>query len=154
MSIRSLTPRVLLAVAAIAASACFRAETPTGPSLPASNSGVVHVVGLNASPGSLGLTRWATGEPLGPVEVTPGASVEMMRWNTRVQGAMFIVFVPIAEQPHFKAVAQVEYNLVAVPAGRADEISPIVRVTRDASGVVTATTDRPDVIELGRVSPM
>jgi hypothetical protein len=67
---------------------------------------------------------------------------------------MFIVFVPIADQPHFKAVAQVEYNLVSVPASRADEISAVVRVTRDASGVVTATTDRPDVIELGRVAPM
>ena len=78
----------------------------------------------------------------------------MMRWNMRVQGTMFIVFVPIAEQPHFKAVAQVEYNVVSVPASKTDEISPVVRVTRDASGVVTATTDRPDVIEIGRVTPM
>jgi hypothetical protein len=78
----------------------------------------------------------------------------MMRWNTRVQGTMFIVFVPIAEQPHFKAVAQVEYNVVSVPASKTDEISPVVRVALDASGAVTATTDRPDVIEIGRVTSM
>ena len=62
--------------------------------------------------------------------------------------------MPIAEQPHYKAVAQVEYNVVSVPASKTDEISPVVRVTRDASGTVTATTDRPDVIEIGRVTPM
>jgi hypothetical protein len=67
---------------------------------------------------------------------------------------MFIVFVPIAEQPHFRSVAQVEYNVVSVPGSKTDEVSPVVRVTRDASGVVTATTDRPDVIEIGRVTPM
>jgi hypothetical protein len=154
MRVRTLAARAFPAVLAIAATACFRSETPTGPSLPASNSGVVHVVGQNASPASLGLTRWTTGQALGPVEVAPGSTVEMMRWNTRVQGTMFIVFVPIAEQPHFRAVAQVEYSVVSVPASRTDEVSPVVRVALDAAGAVTATTDRPDVIEIGRVSPM
>lgn len=154
MRVRTLTGSAAAVLFAAAASACFRTETPTGPSLPSSSSGIVHVVGLNTSPDALGLTRWATGEFLGPVEVAPGGTVEMMRWNTLVQGAMFIVFVPIAEQPHFKAVAQVDYNVVSVPASKSDEIFPVVRVTRDASGAVTATTDRPDVIEIGRVTPM
>jgi hypothetical protein len=154
MRVRTLAAPTLAAALALAASACFKSETPTGPSLPASNSGVVHVVGQNVSGGALGLTRWATGEPLGPVEVAPGGTVEMMRWNTRVQGTMFIVFAPIAEQPHFKAVAQVEYNVLSVPASKTDEISPVVRVARDPSGAVLATTDRPDVIEIGRVTPM
>ncbi len=150
MTPRSL-PRALAATAfALAASGCFRSETPTGPSLPASTSGVVHVVGQNASPGSLGLTSWSGG--LYPASVEPGGSVEMMRWNVLVQGASFIVFEPIAEQPHFRAVATVGYNVVSVPTSARDEVSPVVRVSRDGSGAVTAVSDRPDVVEIVRVT--
>jgi hypothetical protein len=153
MSVRSLTPRLLVAILAIAASACFQSETPTGPAAaPPSNSGPVHVIGLNTASAPLGLTRYNNGGY--PVEVAPSGSVEMMRWNTRVQGTMFIVFEPIAAQPYFKALAQVEYNVLTVPLSPADEISATVRVARDSSGTVTAASEKPDVVEIVRVSPM
>jgi hypothetical protein len=153
MRVRTLAAPTLAAVLALAASACFKYETPTGPSLAPSSNGIVHLVGLNTSSGSIGLNRYKSGEILSIVEVTPGTSVEMMQWNTLVTGARFIIFAPFPAPQSFRAVAEVEYNILAVPPKTDDVVAP-VRVSLDASGAATVVSDRPDVVQILRVTPM
>ena len=90
---------------------------------------------------------------IGPVAVKPGESIEMKKWNFAVTGDHFFVFQPVAAQPAWKVIADVTFNVRNLPTSTTAEISATVRVTANASGIVTAVSERPDVIEIVSVTP-
>lgn len=142
---------LLVPVLPILLSGCTSSETPTEPS----SSATVHLVGQNASASTIGLHKWTGGETLVPVEVLPGSSVEFQRWHTvgQVHGATLFVFLPSTSGPFpFSLWAQVEYDLAIPSDARANALTVNVRVSIDPSGSLSATSDRPDVFQVVRVS--
>lgn len=135
--------------------ACGNSETPTEPGRAVSTTGTVHILLMNASPSDLGLPTYVPAAgAIGPVVVKPGETVEMKKWNFAVTGDHFFVFRPDATaESHWKLLADVTFNVRNLPTSTTAEISSTVRVTADASGTVTAASDRPDVIEIVSVTP-
>ena len=134
--------------------ACSNNDTPTEPRFPA-GSGTIHIVGLNSGAANVGL--WKYTPPLtNAVVVRPGESVEMFRCNTRFASAFFLVFQPVGTvggEPLLKPVATVTYKVLTVPAWPYDEMTATVRVSVDSAGVVTVSSERPDVVEIVSVVP-
>jgi hypothetical protein len=155
MLTRSPGSLVLLVPLVAFLNACSNSETPTEPGRAVSTSGTVRIILLNASARDLGLpTYFPANNTIGPVVVKPGVSIEMNKLNFAFTGADFLVFEPPTAQTLWKAFADVTFNVRNLPPSTTEEISVTVRVAADASGTVTAVSDRPDVIEIVAVTPV
>ena len=143
----------LLPIASLALfiNGCGSSDSPTEPAGITIRYGV-HLVGENASAGSLWLNKWTGTGFSRPVQVPPGASVEMDRLpiSVEVRGGRFLIYRPDDDGPApIEVWAEIEYNLSAVKSDA--DLALAVRISVDGAGALVVTSDRPELFHLVQI---
>lgn len=138
--------------AALLLAGCHGSESPTEP---AATTVVVRVSGENHFLSPIGLQQILMGGGKGPlVEVPPRSAVEFYRWSGAgaVLNAPFVVLRPSSSDPAtFVPWAEVYYSF-GLPSPAESDYSIVISLTQDAAGLLSATSSRPDLLQIVRVS--
>lgn len=143
---------VLLLSGAALLTACHGSKSPTEPTTP---TAVVRILGENHFPSPIGLQHRLYGGGLHPlVTVPPGAAVEFYRWSDAgaVINAPFVVLRQSPSNPaEYFAWADVYYSF-SLPDSSQTDVRIVISLTLDATGLLAATSSRPDLLQIVRIS--
>lgn len=138
--------------AAFLLAACPGTESPTEP---ADAAVVVRISGESHFSSPIGLQQILYGGGKSPLVTVPaGSAVEFYRWNGTgaVLNAPFVVLLPSSSDPAvFIPWAEVYYSF-SLPTPAESDYSISIGLSRDAGGQLVATSSRPDLLQIARIS--
>ncbi len=131
---------------------CNRATSPTEPT---DAHVVVHVLGENRLSAPIRLQQVLVGGPThAAVDVPQGSAAEFYRWEGvgAVLNAPFLVLGPVpAGSGTYATWAEVQYDF-GLPSAPLSEYSVVISLSLDPAGLLSATSSRPDILQIVRVS--
>lgn len=143
---------VPLLSAAFLLAGCHGADSPTEP---AATAVVVRVSGESHFSSPVGLQQILYGGGKSPlVTVPPSSAVEFYRWSdaAAVLNAPLVVLRPSSSDPAaYIPWAEVYYSF-SLPTPALSDYSIVIRLSPDAGGLLVATSSRPDLLQIARIS--
>lgn len=138
--------------AAVILAGCHGTESPTEP---VATNVTVNVFGENHLSSPIGLQHVLFGGGMNPLlTVAQGGAVELYRWSGvgAILNAPFVVLRPSSSDPAtFVPWAEVYYNF-SLPTPPQSDYSIVISLSLDQTGLLTATSSRPDLLQIARIS--